>query len=99
LGAGSKAAHFNFVGDSIVGRDVNIEAGAVFANTRNEWTAKEIVCVVDGRRLRAGREKFGSLVGDGSRIGANAVLAPGTILPRESIVQRLALVDQAAIAK
>jgi NDP-sugar pyrophosphorylase family protein len=34
--AGSKLAHMNFVGDSIIGADVNIEAGAVIANHRNE---------------------------------------------------------------
>jgi len=39
-------------------------------------------------------EKFGALVGDDSRIGANAVTTPGTLLPPRSIVRRLELVDQ-----
>src|SRR5262245_49094834 len=30
--AGSKLAHFNFVGDSILGEDVNMEAGSIVAN-------------------------------------------------------------------
>ncbi|MBO5563850.1 MAG: hypothetical protein J5939_09090 [Bacteroidales bacterium] len=38
--------------------------------------------------------KFGSLVGDGCRIGANAVLSPGTILPPKTIVKRLQLIEQ-----
>ena len=29
-------AHFNFVGDSIIGNDVNIEAGAILCNHYNE---------------------------------------------------------------
>jgi len=38
--------------------------------------------------------QFGAVVGDRSRIGANAVLAPGTILTSDSIVPRLASIDQ-----
>jgi bifunctional UDP-N-acetylglucosamine pyrophosphorylase / glucosamine-1-phosphate N-acetyltransferase len=96
IGAGSKAAHFNFVGDSIIGRDVNIEAGAIIANYRNERAEKEIICFDGERLIRTGRDKFGSLIGDGCRIGANAVLAPGTILKPATVVPRLALVDQIA---
>lgn len=96
IGEGSKAAHFNFVGDSVIGRDVNIEAGAIVANYRNERTDREIVCFDGERLIRTGRDKFGSLIGDGCRIGANAVLAPGTILKPATVVPRLALVDQIA---
>jgi len=91
---GAKVAHLSFVGDSILGSGVNIEAGAVLANYRNERAATEIRVAIDGARLHTGVEKFGALVGDRSRIGANAVLAPGTILKPDSIVARLALVDQ-----
>ena len=41
--------------------------------------------------------KFGALIGDGTRIGANAVLSPGTILAPNSIVKRLELVEQCLI--
>lgn len=91
---GSKAAHFNFIGDSIVGEDVNLEAGAVLANHRNELDDKAIRIALAGRVIETGVEKFGALVGDGTRIGANAVVAPGAILARSSRVERLALVDQ-----
>ena len=91
---GAKVAHLSFVGDSVIGSGVNIEAGAMLANYRNERAEKEIRVAIDGARLRTGVEKFGALVGDRSRIGANAVLAPGTILEPDSIVARLALVDQ-----
>ncbi|MFH7031624.1 hypothetical protein [Flavobacterium aquidurense] len=33
-------------------------------------------------------------MGDNSRIGANAVLSPGTILTKNSIVKRLELIEQ-----
>jgi acetyltransferase-like isoleucine patch superfamily enzyme len=44
--------------------------------------------------INTGVGKFGALVGDGSRIGANAVIAPGALLERGSIVGRLQLIDQ-----
>ena len=44
--------------------------------------------------LQTGMAKFGSLTGDHSKIGANAVLSPGTLLLPNSIVKRLELVNQ-----
>jgi NDP-sugar pyrophosphorylase family protein len=93
---GSKLAHFNFVGDSILGSGVNLEAGSIIANYRNEWTDPTISFVHRGNRISTGAEKFGALVGDRTRIGANAVIAPGAILAPDTIVKRLSLVDQAA---
>jgi NDP-sugar pyrophosphorylase family protein len=96
---GSKVAHLSFVGDSILGSDVNLEAGSVVANYRNELENKRILIGVGGRIIDTGVDKFGALIGDGSRIGSNAVIAPGAILPRNSRVARLALVDQHPDAK
>lgn len=92
---GSALAHFNFVGDSIIGSDVNLEAGAVIANHRNERADKTIRIAHGNGVIETGVEKFGALIGDGSRIGANAVIAPGALLPRGTIVPRLQLIDQA----
>ena len=91
---GSKAAHFNFIGDSLIGRNVNLEAGAIIANHRNELDDKEIICFDDGIAIQTGIKKFGALIGDDCRIGANAVLAPGTLLMPKTIIERLALIDQ-----
>jgi bifunctional N-acetylglucosamine-1-phosphate-uridyltransferase/glucosamine-1-phosphate-acetyltransferase GlmU-like protein len=92
--AGTKLAHFNFVGDSILGEDVNLEAGSIICNYRNERTSKEILVSAGSAVHRTGIEKFGALIGDGSRIGANAVIAPGALLRRGSIVGRGMLLDQ-----
>jgi UDP-N-acetylglucosamine diphosphorylase / glucose-1-phosphate thymidylyltransferase / UDP-N-acetylgalactosamine diphosphorylase / glucosamine-1-phosphate N-acetyltransferase / galactosamine-1-phosphate N-acetyltransferase len=93
----SNLAHFNFVGDSVVGSDVNFEAGSIIANHYNERKDKNINAVLDNEVINTQSEKFGALVGDGSRIGANAVLSPGTILPPNSIVARLQLIDQLSL--
>lgn len=92
---GAKLAHFNFVGDSLLGRDVNLEAGAIIANHRNEAPEAPLVLTVDGRLFETGLTKFGALVGDHAKVGANAVIAPGAVLPPRTLVARLALVDQA----
>ncbi len=91
---GSRLAHLNFVGDSILGADVNLEAGAIIANYRNELQAKALRIRHEERIIDTGVEKFGALVGDGARIGANAVIAPGAIIPPGATVGRLQHVDQ-----
>lgn len=91
--ANSCVAHFNFVGDSILGSDVNIEAGAVIANHRNELPGRTIRIAIGNETVDTGISKFGSLIGDHARIGANAVLAPGTLLSPRTTAGRLQLID------
>jgi UDP-N-acetylglucosamine diphosphorylase / glucose-1-phosphate thymidylyltransferase / UDP-N-acetylgalactosamine diphosphorylase / glucosamine-1-phosphate N-acetyltransferase / galactosamine-1-phosphate N-acetyltransferase len=92
--SGSALAHFNFVGDSILGSRVNMEAGSILANHYNEREDKKISVWWDGQVVPTGSTKFGALVGDHTRIGANAVTSPGTLLPVRSVVERLELVRQ-----
>jgi NDP-sugar pyrophosphorylase family protein len=90
----SRLAHFNFVGNSIIGSDVNFEAGAHTANHWNEREDKNIWVKSSDTTINTGLTKFGAIVGDSSRIGANAVLSPGTLLEKKSIVPRLGLINQ-----
>lgn len=87
-------AHFNYIGNSIIGRNVNFEAGSIAANHFNERISKKISVSYNSEIIETNVDKFGSLVGDNSKIGANAVLSPGTILEKASIVKRLELVEQ-----
>ena len=87
-------AHFNFIGDSIIGSHVNFEAGAITANHYNERENKNIYVMHNSTTIDTGTSKFGALVGDHCKIGANAVLSPGTILPPGTIIKRLQLIDQ-----
>lgn len=91
---GVKLAHFNFVGDSVLGASCNLEAGAIIANYRNERDDPMITIRFNDERIPTGLQKFGALLGDGVRVGANAVIAPGTVLAARTIVPRLGLVDQ-----
>ena len=90
----SSIAHFNFIGDSIIGSKVNFEAGSITANHFNERADKNIYAFYQSQKIDTGTIKFGALVGDNCRIGANAVLSPGTILPPATIVKRLELIEQ-----
>lgn len=90
----STVAHFNFIGDCLIGSNVNFEAGAHTANHYNERANKNIFSLYLSKTINTEVEKFGALVGDNSKIGANAVLSPGTILLPNSIIKRLELVEQ-----
>jgi UDP-N-acetylglucosamine diphosphorylase / glucose-1-phosphate thymidylyltransferase / UDP-N-acetylgalactosamine diphosphorylase / glucosamine-1-phosphate N-acetyltransferase / galactosamine-1-phosphate N-acetyltransferase len=92
----SKIAHLSFVGDSVIGIDVNVEAGAMIANYRNERADKEIWFKYQNEIFKTGVNKFGAIVGDYTRIGANAVIAPGAALTPGTIIKRLQLLDQTA---
>lgn len=89
IGENTRIAHLNYVGNSIIGADVNVEAGAVFANHWNEKNGEEVVVHCNNSSLCTGTNKFGILLGDQSKVGANAVTDPGTILKKGSIVGRL----------
>jgi len=96
LFAGTRLAHFNFVGDSMLGADVNLEAGSVICNYRNERNGGSIQVRLGPILHSLESDKFGAVLGDGTRVGANAVIAPGALLARGSVVPRGALVDQEA---
>lgn len=72
----AKAAHLNYVGDSIIGRGANLGAGAVLANLRFDRRAIRV------RGSETGRAKFGALIGDGAFLRCNAVTEPGQVIPK-----------------
>ncbi len=90
----TEIAHLNFIGDSIIGSNINFEAGSITANYFNERVEKIISVLHNSNIIITGVQKFGSLVGDNCKLGANAVLSPGTILIPNTIVKRLELVEQ-----
>jgi len=92
--ANTHLAHFNFVGDSVLGSGVNLEAGSIICNHRNERRGHELRVRLGSTLHLLAQSKFGALVGDGAQVGANAVLAPGTLLLPGAVVQRGALCDQ-----
>lgn len=81
---GAVGTHNGYIGDSIIGNRVNIAAGAIVANLRLD---RKTVHVRHGEgKIDTGLLKFGAIIGDDCQIGVNAVLNPGTVLGKNSIV-------------
>jgi NDP-sugar pyrophosphorylase family protein len=81
---GAKAPHFNYVGDSILGKDVNLGAGTKLSNLRND--GGEVHLRLNGDRIPSGLRKFGALLGEGAALGCNSVTNPGVVLGCHSTV-------------
>ena len=81
---GAKAPHFNYVGDSILGSNVNLGAGVKLSNLRND--GQPIGIWFDDVRRETGLRKFGAILGDDVQLGCNAVTNPGTLLGKSSMV-------------
>jgi bifunctional UDP-N-acetylglucosamine pyrophosphorylase / glucosamine-1-phosphate N-acetyltransferase len=81
----AKAPHFAYVGDSILGANVNLGAGVRLANLK-VLPGSVAVLLADGTRIDTGMAKLGAIVGDGTQIGCNAVTSPGTIIGRDCVI-------------
>lgn len=81
---GAKAPHFNYVGDSILGKDVNLGAGTKLSNLRND--GGEVHLRINGQRIPSGLRKFGAVLGEGCALGCNSVTNPGVVLGCNSVV-------------
>jgi NDP-sugar pyrophosphorylase family protein len=76
--------HFNYVGDSVLGAKVHLAAGVIVSNLKLNG---DIIMVRSGDQIvTTGLRKFGALIGDEAEVGCNAVLNPGSILGRRSLV-------------
>jgi NDP-sugar pyrophosphorylase family protein len=80
----AQAPHFNYVGDSIIGYKSHLGAGAKISNFK--LFPGNIIIELDGKPFDTGLRKFGALLGDRSEIGCNAVLSPGSIVGRDSVI-------------
>ena len=76
--------HFNYVGDSIVGYKGHLAAGVILSNVRLDRL--EITVAHKDGLIPTGLRKFGAIIGDRAEIGCNAVLSPGSIIGRNSLV-------------
>lgn len=84
LGYGSKAGHLSYLGDTSVGKHVNIGAGT-------------ITCNYDGKHKHKTTIKDGAFIGSGSQlvapviVGAHSMLAAGSTLTQDAPDEKLTL--------
>ncbi len=81
---GAKAGHFAYVGDSILGRDVNMGAGTKLANLK--FGPGTVSVMVNNQRIDTGRRKIGAILGDNVQTGCNSVTNPGTVVGHNSLI-------------
>ena len=73
IGAGSKASHLSYLGDTEVGKGVNIGAGAVTCNY--DGVEKHRTTIEDGAFIGSGVELVAPItVGEGATVGAGSTL-------------------------
>jgi bifunctional UDP-N-acetylglucosamine pyrophosphorylase/glucosamine-1-phosphate N-acetyltransferase len=75
--------HLSYIGDSVIGENVNLGAGTVTANFRHDGQTHK--SMVGGRLIDTGRRKLGAIVGDEVHTGIHTSIYPGRkIWPRRS---------------
>jgi NDP-sugar pyrophosphorylase family protein len=84
LGRNCQVPHFNYVGDSVLGAKVHLAAGVIVSNLK--LNGDFITIRQKHAVLTTGLRKFGALIGDGAEVGCNAVLNPGSIIGRRSLI-------------
>jgi bifunctional UDP-N-acetylglucosamine pyrophosphorylase/glucosamine-1-phosphate N-acetyltransferase len=75
---GTSVGHLSYVGDSVLGADVNFGAGTVVANLRHDDGTVQVT--VKGDRVDTGRRKFGVVCGPAVKTGINTSLNAGVTL-------------------
>lgn len=89
---GAKAPHFAYVGDSILGQEVNLGAGTKLSNlavsSAKDAAGKRpsIRIPINGEQVDTGLTKLGAIIGDWSQTGCNAVTNPGTLIGKRTLV-------------
>jgi NDP-sugar pyrophosphorylase family protein len=87
---GVQVPHYNYVGDSILGFGTHMGAGAITSNIKSDRTLIKIKA--KGVEFETGLNKVGAMIGDNVEIGCNAVLNPGVIIGRNSVIYPLSMV-------
>lgn len=79
----AKAGHFAYLGDSILGNNVNLGAGTKFANLRF-LPGTVTIKTPDKKNIDSGLRKIGAILGDDCQTGCNSVTNPGTVMGKKS---------------
>lgn len=82
--------HYNYVGDSILGYKVHMGASSICSNVRSD--KKEVTIRYKDKKIQTHLPKFGAILGDYVEIGCGAILNPGTVLSRNTIIYPLSSV-------
>ena len=80
--------HYNYVGDSILGNNSHLGAGAICSNFRSD--GKNVVVHAE-KDYETNLRKFGAILGDRAEVGCGSVLNPGTVIGKRTHVYPLTM--------
>ena len=90
INSGTHIGHLSYVGDSIIGRNVNFGAGTIAGNLRHDNLQHH--SEIDGKLIATNRRKLGVITGENVHTGIHTSIYPGrklfsgaTTLPGEVI--------------
>lgn len=89
---GSNIPHLNYVGDSYLGKNVNMGAGAKTANLRND--NRKVEMRIKGELKTTNREKVGAIIGSEASIGVNTAIKPGRKVGYQAITDAMEKVSE-----
>jgi bifunctional UDP-N-acetylglucosamine pyrophosphorylase/glucosamine-1-phosphate N-acetyltransferase len=86
----SKCNHLSYIGDSVIGYNVNLGAGTITANLRHDNAS--VKSMIKGQLIDTNRRKLGTIIGDNVHTGIHTSIYPGrkiypekTTLPGEVV--------------
>ncbi len=82
IGDNTAISHLCYVGDSVLGKKVNLGGGTKTANWRHDNA--NIKVKIKENLIDTGCRKMGAIVGDNTHTGINTNIYPGRILPANS---------------
>jgi len=86
-GKRSSAAHYNYIGYSVIGKNVLFGARTTTSSLRLD--RREIIVNVNGNKYNTGMKQFGSIIGDNSAIGSHVCLNPGSLIGKRSFIYEI----------
>lgn len=84
--------HMTYIGDSIIGNNVSFGGGSITGNLRLDEDS--VHSMVQGQDLDTGLVKFGTAIGDHSRLGIHTSINPGVKIGTGSFVSSGTLVSE-----
>lgn len=81
---GTHVGHLSYVGDSVIGENVNFGAGTITGNLRLD--RGNIKATVKDKRIDTGRHKLGAIIGDNVSTGIGTLMMPGVMLYPNSAI-------------
>lgn len=84
--------HMNYIGDSVLEGEITLGGGAMLANLRLD--DGEIHSEVKGEMKKTQKNKLGSVMGRGVRIGANTTIMPGIKIGKNTHISSGLVIDR-----